>query len=148
MNMSPTRTPSPDAVAETLVESLGLLTRRLRQVRADTELSQPEAIALSSLARNAPATSAELARIENISAQSMHATITGLERRGLVSRDADPTDRRRMLLQLTAAGRAKARDKRSARSAQLAGILAGLTDDERATLLAAAPLLARLAKGL
>ncbi len=140
--------PTPEDVAEALVASLGVVTRRLRQVRPVEDLSQPEAIALASLGRNAPATSADLARIENISPQSMHATTAALARRGLVRRDPDPADGRRMLLSLTAAGRAKTRDKRSARSAQVVASLAALTDQERATLLAAAPLLERLAKEL
>jgi DNA-binding MarR family transcriptional regulator len=139
----------PATVAEALVASLGAISRRLRQVRVVEDLAQPESIALSSLARNGPATSAELARIENVRPQSMHATVTSLVRRGLVSRAPDPADGRRMVLELTAAGRAKARDKRSARSAQIATVLASdFTAEERATLLAAAPLLERLAKGM
>ena len=70
---------SPDRVARELQTSIGLLVRRLRQVRVVDDLSQPESTALASLVRNAPATSADLARLENISAQSMHATITTLE---------------------------------------------------------------------
>jgi DNA-binding MarR family transcriptional regulator len=141
--------PSPDRVARELQTSLGLLIRRLRQVRVVDDLSQPESTALASLVRNAPATSADLARIENISAQSMHATITTLEQRGLVSRSADAADGRRMLVDLTDAGRALASRKRDARAEQFAGALAEhFTADERATLHAAAPLLERLAKAL
>jgi DNA-binding MarR family transcriptional regulator len=141
--------PSPDRVARELQESIGLLVRRLRQVRVVAELSQPESTALASLVRNAPATSAELARVENISTQSMHATMSGLERRGLVARSVDPTDRRRLLLSPTTAGSKLARDKRDARAEQFATVLAEhFSSAERAQLLAAAPLLERLAKAL
>ncbi|MFC6342386.1 MarR family winged helix-turn-helix transcriptional regulator, partial [Nocardioides hankookensis] len=84
--------PSPDRVARELQASLGLLIRRLRQVRVVDDLSQPESTALASLVRTAPATSADLARIEDITAQSMHATLTTLERRGFVRRTTDPAD--------------------------------------------------------
>lgn len=136
-------------MAAALYDSIGLLARRLRQVRPLSDLSHPESIAVSSLERNGPATSAELARLENITAQSMHATIAGLTRRGLVERSADPQDGRRVLVALTAEGAARARAKQAARSE---GLLTTLADDftaeERATLLAAAPLLERLAQAL
>lgn len=138
---------SPDRVARELQASLGLLFRRLRQVRVVAELSQPESTAVSSLVRNAPATSADLARLEGISTQSMHATMRGLERRGLVTRSVDPHDGRRMLLSLTDEGHRLAGDKRNARAEQLAGALtAHFTAAEREQLLVAAPLLERLAK--
>lgn len=141
--------PSPERVARDLQESLGVLIRRLRQVRIVAELSQPESTALASLVRNAPTTSADLARLENISAQSMHATMAGLERRGLVARSADPDDRRRMLLSPTREGRRLASEKRNARAEQLAAALAEhFSAQERAELLVAAPLLERLAKSL
>ncbi|GAA1793202.1 MarR family transcriptional regulator [Nocardioides hankookensis] len=139
--------PSPDRVARELQASLGLLIRRLRQVRVVDDLSQPESTALASLVRTAPATSADLARIEDITAQSMHATITTLERRGFVRRTTDPADGRRMLVDLTDAGRAMAGRKRDARAEQLAAALTEhFTAEERAALLAASPLLERLAK--
>lgn len=138
---------SIDRVARELQASIGLLVRRLRQVRVVAELSQPESTALSSLVRNAPATSADLARLEGISTQSMHATMRGLERRGLVARAPDPDDGRRMLLDLTDQGRRTADDKRDARADQLAAALrTHFTADEREQLLTAAPLLERLAK--
>lgn len=139
----------PAGTADLLVTALGAVTRRLRQGRVVDELGQPESIALSNLRRIGPTSSAELARIEHVRPQSMHATIVSLERRGLVARTADPVDGRRMLVELTAAGRAEARSKRSARRAQVAQLLArDFTEAERATLLAAAPLLERLAKGM
>jgi DNA-binding MarR family transcriptional regulator len=138
---------TPDRVARELQASLGLLFRRLRQVRVVAELSQPESTAVSGLARNAPATSADLARLEGISSQSMHATMRGLERRGLVERSVDPDDGRRMLLTLTDEGRRLAGDKRDARAEQLAAALrVHFSAAEREQLLTAAPLLERLAR--
>ncbi len=136
-------------VAAVLQASLGVLTRRLRQTQPVGGLTQGEAFALARLSRQAPATSAELARVENISPQSMGATIGALEARGLVARHRDRTDGRRILVDITDAGRQLAERKRSARGEQLARALStGFTDDELALLATAAPLLERLARAL
>jgi DNA-binding MarR family transcriptional regulator len=136
-------------VAAALHVSMGLLLRRLRQVREAGGLSVPETSALARLDRNGPATSSELARAEQISPQSMGATLSALEARGLIARDSDVRDGRRVVLSVTEAGRQLLRDKRDARTEQLARALAaGFTRDELDQLMAAAPLLERLAQGI
>ena len=142
-------TPGPDVhvVAGALRVSIGLLLRRMRQVRPDGELSLPETSALARLDRTGPATSSTLAKLDQISPQSMGATLAGLEARGLVRRHPDPEDGRRAVLSLTQAGEQVLRDKRSARVAQLAQALSnGFTPAELQQLHAAAPLLERLAQ--
>ena len=141
--------PQPDIteVAAALRVSIGLLLRRMRQVRPDGELSLPEMSALARLHRTGPATSGTLAKLEQISPQSMGATLAGLEARGLAQRHPDPEDGRRAVLSLTEAGQQVLRDKRSARVAQLAQALSnGFTPAELRQLQAAAPLLERLAQ--
>jgi DNA-binding MarR family transcriptional regulator len=119
----------------------------MRQVRPDGELSLPEMSALARLDRTGPATSGTLAKLEQISPQSMGATLAGLEARGLAQRHSDPEDGRRAVLSLTEAGQQVLRDKRSARVAQLAQALSnGFTPAELRQLQAAAPLLERLAQ--
>ena len=143
--------PEPDVteVAAALRVSIGLLLRRLRQVRPDGELSLPETSALTRLDRSGPATSSALARLEQISPQSMGATLAALDARGLVARHPDPEDGRRAVLSLTEAGQQLLRDKRSARVAQLAQALTGaFTPAEISQLKAAAPLLERLAQSI
>jgi len=136
-------------VAVALRVSMGLLLRRLRQVGVPGELTVPETSALARLDRNGPATSSELARVEQISPQSMGATLSALEARGLVMRDPDARDGRRIVLSVTEAGRQLLRDKRDARTEHLARALAaGFTREELAQLMAAAPLLERLAQGI
>jgi DNA-binding MarR family transcriptional regulator len=136
-------------VAAALRVSMGLLLRRLRQVGVPGELTVPETSALARLDRNGPATSSELARVEQISPQSMGATLSALEARGLVTRDPDARDGRRIVLSVTEAGRQLLRDKRDARTEHLARALAaGFTREELAQLMAAAPLLERLAQGI
>jgi DNA-binding MarR family transcriptional regulator len=141
------REPDVTEVAAALRVSIGLLLRRMRQVRPDGELSLPETSALARLDRAGPATSSTLARLDQISPQSMGATLAGLEARGLVQRHPDPEDGRRAVLSLTEAGQQVLQDKRSARVAQLAQALSnGFTPAEIRQLRAAAPLLERLAQ--
>ncbi|MCX4781977.1 MarR family transcriptional regulator [Streptomyces sp. NBC_01264] len=138
--------PQPE-VAVDLLTSIGALLRRVRQAPVEGGLTMPERAALSQLERTGPTTSSALARLEQITAQAMGATLGGLQSRGLVERSADPKDGRRILLALTDAGRQALADKRGARSEQIARVLADhFTPREREQLAAAAPLLDRLAQ--
>ena len=142
---------APDVhdIAAVLRVSVGMLLRRLRQVRPDDELSLPESSALARLDRIGPATPSALAKVEQISPQSMGATLAALEARGLIERHPDPADGRRVVLSVTEAGLELLRDKRSARTEQLAQALsAGFTPAELRQLAAAAPLLERLAQSI
>jgi DNA-binding MarR family transcriptional regulator len=144
-----TRDPDAHEVAAALRVSIGLLRRRLRQVQPEGELTWPETSALARLDRGGPATSGALAKLEQISPQSMGATLGSLEARGFVERRPDPTDGRRAVISLTGAGRQVLQDKRNARTQQLAHALsARFTPAELGQLLAAAPLLERLAQSV
>jgi DNA-binding MarR family transcriptional regulator len=141
--------PDVEQVATALHVSTGLLLRRLRQLKAEGELTLPESAALARLNRSGPTTAGALARLEQISPQSMGATLAGLEARGLVERRPDPADGRRIVLSVSAAGQRMLRDRRSARTRQLAAALAaGFTDTELEQLMTAAPLLERLAHSI
>ena len=138
-----------EEVAAAVYLSVGLFKRRLRQVPAPGELSLPESSALRKLERGGPATVTALARAEQISAQSMGATLIALEARGLVKRQSDPADGRRAVMSVTEAGMSALSDKRNARIAQLARALAaGFTPAELGQLMAAAPLIERLAESI
>ena len=138
-----------EEVAAAVYLSVGLFKRRLRQVPAPGELSLPESSALRKLERSGPATVTALARAEQISTQSMGATLSGLEARGLVKRQSDPADGRRAVMSVTEAGLSALSDKRNARIAQLARALtAGFTPAELGQLMAAAPLIERLAESI
>ncbi|HEX2824626.1 MAG TPA: MarR family transcriptional regulator, partial [Streptosporangiaceae bacterium] len=113
------------------------------------ELTLPESSALVRLDRAGPATPGTLAKLEQISPQSMGATLAALEARGLVERHPDPEDGRRAVLSVTEAGHAVLRGKRNARTEQLAQALsAGFTPAELRQLMSAAPLLERLAQSI
>jgi DNA-binding MarR family transcriptional regulator len=139
----------PEQVAAALRMSIGLLLRRLRQTQDAGELTLPETSALARLDRGGPATASTLAKLEQISPQSMGATVAALEAHGLVEREADPDDGRRAVLSVTRAGREVLRDRRNARTGQLARALSSsFTDAELEQLKAAAPLLERLAQSI
>ena len=79
----------------------------------------------------------------------MGATLASLESRGLIKRAADPDDGRRVILSITDAGLGVLRDRRNARTEQLARALSsGFTADELDQLMAVAPLLERLAQSI
>jgi DNA-binding MarR family transcriptional regulator len=137
------------SVASALTVSIGLFVRRLRQSSVQDDLSLPEISALSRLDRAGPATTSDLARVDQITPQAMGATLALLEERGLVQRRRDPRDGRRVTMSLTEAGQRALRNKRSARTEQLAKSLAsGFTQAEVETLRAAAPLIERLGESL
>lgn len=141
--------PEPPKVAHELRLAVGLLRRRLRQTPVDGDLTLPETAALARLDRGGPSTASDLAREEQIAPQSIGATLAGLEARGLVARAPDPADGRRVVLSLSDAGRHAIRDRRAARTEQLAQALAdNFSEAELEQLEAAAPLLERLAKSV
>jgi len=141
--------PEVGDVASALLVSVGLLRRRLRQAPVADELTLPETSALARLDRGGPTTASALARVEQISPQSMGATLGGLEARGLVDRRPDPDDGRRAVLSLTEAGRQVLRNKRTARVEQIAQALSsGFTPAELEALMTAAPLIERLAQSI
>ncbi|HEX3782052.1 MAG TPA: MarR family transcriptional regulator [Pseudonocardiaceae bacterium] len=137
------------AAAEAVLDSVGLLARKVRQIRTNGDLTLAERGALSRLSRTGPATSAELAREEQISPQAMGATLSGLEGRGLIRRGRDPQDGRRVVFSFTKAGRILLAGHRNTRAEVVATVLSdGFTNAEVKQLIAAAPLLRRLAEGI
>lgn len=136
-------------VASALLVGVGALVRRLRRLQLEDALTMPERTALARLDREGPATSAELARKEQITPQAMGATLGGLQARGLVERHSDPADRRRVVLALTPAGARLLTEKRSAKTELMARVLAEeFTAAQLKQLAAAAPLIERLAHNI
>ena len=144
-----TQDPDSQQLAGMLRVSIGLLLRRLRQVQAEGELTLPESSALARLDRGGPATPTALAKLEQISPQSMGATLGALEARGLVERRPDPEDGRQVVISATEAGLQALRNRRNARTEHLAQAFStGFTRSELEQLMAVAPLLERLAQSI
>ena len=136
-----------DGVADALLSSVSLLVRRISQLPTGDDLTMPERSALKLLERAGAATSAELARAAQISPQSMGVTVAALTDRGVVRRDRDSGDGRRVLLSVTPDGSKLLASKRDTRNQQMAAALGGnFTAAELQCLLAAAPLIERLAR--
>jgi DNA-binding MarR family transcriptional regulator len=134
-----------DRAAGELSACVGHLVRRLRQVHADGDLTLSQVSVLVRLEREGPATPGALAAAEQITPQSMGAILAALGDRGLVSRRGDPSDGRRVVMSVTAAGRESLQGVRDEKARRLTrAIQEGLTPAEQSQLIATIPLLERL----
>jgi DNA-binding MarR family transcriptional regulator len=139
--------PEVSRAAGDLRALVGRLARRLRQASDVGEITLSQASVLSLLEREGPATPGSLASKERISPQSMGTLLVSLEALGLVSRTPDPTDGRRLVISLTEAGRQVIHGARRQKEERLARALADhFTAEEQQMLIAALPLLERLAR--
>jgi DNA-binding MarR family transcriptional regulator len=133
-------------VAAAIQTSIGIYVRQMRLRSVPADLTLPEYSALRRLSRDGSATTTSLARAEQITTQSMGATISSLESRGLVERHPDSEDGRKSILSLTTAGQLELRNRHDARTVQLSkALLSGFTESDLFQLKTAAVLIERLA---
>lgn len=111
---------------------------------AGRDLSLTTASTLATLDRDGPQRLSDLAVHEGVTQPSMTALVSRLERDGLATRGADPSDGRAVVVTLTDAGRDVLVERRTRRAARLAALLDHLEPDERAAVDAAAGALSRL----
>ena len=135
-----------DIAVTDLSHAIGLLVRRMRAAAASHELSLTEAAVIGRLAKDGPATTADLARAESMKPQSMGTTIAALEEMGLVARKPHPIDRRQMNVELTGKGEAMRKSVKDSRRTWLAQAIAQLDKQEQATLFEAGEIVKRLAE--
>jgi DNA-binding MarR family transcriptional regulator len=129
-----------------LRESVMALARQMRRHRPDTGVTLSQMEVLGEVSRTGVITPAALAARMHVRVQSLTDSINELERRALMSRRPDPDDRRRQLLELTAAGVALLDGDRAQRDAWLeAAISEHLSDLEADLLMLVAPVLRKLA---
>jgi DNA-binding MarR family transcriptional regulator len=122
---------------------LGQLVRRLR---AEHRFPISHGAVLGRLDREGPSTASALAAAERMRPQSMAQVVGELLEEGLVLRRPDPSDGRRILVEITERGVEALHDDRDRRAGWLARALEEEFDrDEREQLLRAIPLLQRLA---
>jgi len=133
------------SVADRLHSAAIRLLRRLRREDEAMGLTAARASALSVLVFGGrPITLGALAQAEQVSAPTITRLIVGMERDGLVRREADPTDGRVVWLHATAKGGRLLHAGRRRRVAALEADLAGLPPAERETLAAATGILERV----
>jgi DNA-binding MarR family transcriptional regulator len=129
--------------------TLGRIVRRLRQAHESGEVTLSELSVLGRLDRQGSQTGGQLAEQERVSPQAMSTILAELEGRALIARTADSADGRRVQLTATAAGRHLLAGRRSATAGRVAAALdTALTPAEQQQLIAALPLLDRLAESL
>ena len=126
------------------IQAVGLLVRRVRAAAASDGLSMTEALVMARLAREGPATTADLARAESMKPQSMGTTISALEEMRMVERTPHPTDGRQVNIALTAKGAAVRKSSKEAKRTWLAQAIARLDEQERETLFKAGGIIKRL----
>jgi len=142
-----TNEPDPvDALAGEVRASVARLTRRLRAERGAREVSLIQLSVLGSLFRLGAMNVGDLAAEERTQVQSLTRPLAELEARRLVTRRPDPTDGRRVIVAITAAGTRVLRTDAAQRRAWLAkAIDAKLSPTERELLHLATQLMDRLA---
>jgi DNA-binding MarR family transcriptional regulator len=133
-----------DTAVTDFAQAIGLLVRRARTAAASHELSWTESAVMAHLAKDGPATTADLARAEGMKPQSMGTTIAALEEMGMVERRPHPTDGRQINIVLTDKGVAVRKSAREAKRTWLAQAVARLDEPERETLFAAGEIIRRL----
>jgi DNA-binding MarR family transcriptional regulator len=126
------------------MQAIGLFVRRVRAAGASHELSWTEAAVMGRLARDGPATTADLARAEGMKPQSMGTTVAALEEMGIVERKPHPSDGRQLNIELTAKGAAVRKTAKDAKRTWLAQAIAELDEPERETLFKAGEIIRRM----
>jgi DNA-binding MarR family transcriptional regulator len=145
-------TDAADSISESAMRAarglrvaVGRIRRLLHQAYDADELSMSQVSVLSRLEKDGPMSVSELAAAERVRQQSVGATVSTLADLGLVERQPDPADGRRVLVALTPGGRGSVIDKRNASEERFArAIQDRFTEAERAQLLSAIALLERL----
>jgi DNA-binding MarR family transcriptional regulator len=136
---------APATLASQLRLTIARLSRRIRQETIGGEtLTASGMAALATIERLGPITLGELAGVEQVQPPSMTRIVARIEELGYATRVVDAGDRRVARLETTDLGRKVLARSRTRKDAFLAKRVARLTDEERAVVAAALPLLARL----
>jgi DNA-binding MarR family transcriptional regulator len=118
------------------------LNRRLRQ-QGETGLGASTYSALATISRRGPLSLGELASLEGVKPPSITTTVASLEGQGLVTREADPSDRRVTRVTVTPRGRLRLLRSRTRKTAYLAARLEALDERQLQVLEEAASILER-----
>ena len=120
--------------------------RRVRSERAIDSMSDGQFAVLAALKVHGPHTLGQLAERERISAPSMNRTVNCLEESGYVSRTPSEADRRKVIIDLTPAGREVVEETVRRRDLWLESVMADLTPEEREVLARAAAFMREAAR--
>jgi DNA-binding MarR family transcriptional regulator len=139
--------PNSDESAHLLLDVVPQVMQRIRaemRRRRGPEISVLQLRALAFLRRNPGATLSQVAEHVGLTLPSMSSQVSGLVARKLIDRSVSAEDRRFVTLTLTEQGRSLLETARHGTQESLAQKLAKLTPEERATVVDAMHLLARV----
>ncbi len=120
------------------------LARRLRQEKAENELTEGQFSALGTLFVEGPLTLGALSEHERVTPPSMNRTVNALVEAGLVRREGATDDGRKVVLTATEEGLALMRETRKRRDAWLAQRVTKLTPEQRRVLAEATVIMRKL----
>ena len=126
--------------------SLLRLTRILRNQRVDMSVTLTQLSAMGTLQKKGAMSAGDLAACERVQPPSMTKVLASLEDKGLVTREAHPTDKRQAIIVLTQTGVELLDSERRQRDAWLSKRVDRLTPDERDALREVIPVLDKLAE--
>ena len=135
-----------DDVAARLHSAAIRLLRMARRHDKESGLSAPRLSALSVVVFAGPISLADLAAEEQVRAPTMSRIVEALVEGGLVTRIADPRDRRMVSIAATEAGRALLDEGRRRRVQVISDRLAALAESERRALERGVELIERLTR--
>ena len=137
--------PHGRAAARSILEIVPVVMRTVAaELRAAGELPAPAHFGLLSTLSARPRTLTELAALQGVSLPTMSNSITAMVQRGWVSRTAPARDRRVMIVEVTAEGRAALERVGKAAEGHLAEMLAPLDTESRRRLRAGLGVLRRV----
>jgi len=139
--------PTIDECAHVVFDVVPQVMQKLRtemRKRRGPEISVLQLRALSYLRRNPGATLSALAEYVGLTLPSMSSQVSGLVARQLIDRSIAAEDRRFVTLTLTEQGRTLLEAARQGTQESLAKTIASLSPEERATVVEAMELLARV----
>jgi DNA-binding MarR family transcriptional regulator len=138
--VTPSYSSSAD-VAARLAMVIGRMNRRIRP--AGGGLSHASLSALATVSKSGSIRLADLAEREVVAAPSITRIVADLERRGLVTRRVNETDRRAFLIEATGEGEQALSAARAKRAVLVTQLLQGLDPAELQAVAAALPALER-----
>jgi DNA-binding MarR family transcriptional regulator len=121
------------------------VSRRLRAERGEADLPEGQFGILTVLHRHGEMSPGSLAEHERVRPPSMTRAVNTLAELGLVEKVEHATDKRQVVVRLTAAGEREVAETRRRRDAWLTKQLSTLTVEEREILAGASELLIRIA---
>lgn len=137
---------APQSAATELREAMMAVTRQMRRHRPDHGLTLSQMELLGEISRTGVTTPAELGSRMHVRVQSLTDGINELVGRGLIVRRPDESDRRRQLIELTAAGTDLLKADRAERDAWLQATMRdNLSELEFDLVMLVAPVLRKLA---